>query len=50
MITDLKICETLDGGDLILLNDDIAVIEDLSNQPYLAMFGGNVEANTEPDA
>lgn len=50
MISDLKIYETGDGGDLLLVNNDIATIEDLSNQPYLAMFGGNVEANTEPDA
>ena len=51
-ITDLKICESSSGGDLRLndAGDDIAVVEDLSNQPYLAMFGGNIEANTESDA
>ncbi len=49
MITDLKICEKDSGGDLLLVDNDLAVIEDNSNQPYLAMFGGNVEANTEPD-
>lgn len=52
MIKDVKLCETSSGGDLRLndAGDDIATIQDLSNQPYLAMFGGNKEANTEPDA
>jgi len=44
---DLAIIETLNGGDLQLLGNDLAVVNGNENQFYLSMFGGNVEQNTE---
>lgn len=44
---DLAIVETLNGGDLQLTKNDIAVVDDLENMPYLGMFGGNLEAVTK---
>jgi hypothetical protein len=41
MIADITIFESGDGGDLALINDDLATIEGLTNQVYLAWFGGN---------
>jgi len=43
---DLTIYETGNGGDLSLVNGDLSVTEGLTNQPYLAHFGGNIEAST----
>ena len=43
---DLSIYETGNGGDLILKNGDLEITEGLTNQPYLAHFGGNKEAST----
>lgn len=43
---DFKLIETGNGGDLVLLGNDIQMISGFQNMPYLAMFGGNVEANT----
>lgn len=43
---DLKMIETGDGGDLVLLGNDLAQINGLQNMPYLGLFGGNVEAST----
>jgi hypothetical protein len=34
------------GGDLVKKPKDLAVIEGLQTMPYLALFGGNVEAST----
>lgn len=48
---DLKVIETLNGGDLVKNTKDLAVVEmteGLTNMPYLAMFGGNIEEST-PD-
>lgn len=39
---DVKLVETLNGGDLEFLNRDMATVLGLGNMPYLAMFGGNV--------
>jgi phage gp46-like protein len=36
---DLQIVETLNGGDAVLLGNDLAVIEGLENMIYLALFG-----------
>jgi hypothetical protein len=43
---DLKIIETGNGGDAVLGSSDLSVIYGFENMPYLAMFGGNVEAST----
>jgi hypothetical protein len=45
-MADLKIIETGDGGDAVLLNNDLVIIEGFQNMPYLGMFGGNIEEST----
>lgn len=45
-MADLKIIETGDGGDAVLLNNDLVLIDGFQNMPYLGMFGGNVEQST----
>lgn len=46
-IFDLAIVETLNGGDLQKVGNDLAVVYGHENQFYLMMFGGNVAVNTE---
>lgn len=46
---DVAISETNNGGDLTLLTNDLAVINNIENCVYLAMFGGNLEASTTPE-
>lgn len=41
MNTDILIQETGDGGDFVLADNDLVMTSDLSNQIYLALFGGN---------
>lgn len=43
---DLAIVETGSGGDLQIEGNDLAKVYGIENQPYLAMFGGNIEADT----
>lgn len=43
---DLELTETGNGGDLVKKPKDLSVISGLGNMPYLAMFGGNLEAST----
>jgi hypothetical protein len=43
---DLSIFECGDGGELALINGDLALAETLYQQVYLALFGGNVEGST----
>lgn len=43
---DLEVIETGNGGDLVLKGNDLAFIFGFQNMPYLALFGGNVEAST----
>lgn len=45
---DLQVVETGNGGDLNSINqgNDLNVVFSFENMPYLAMFGGNVEAST----
>jgi hypothetical protein len=43
---DLKLAESYDGGELVKTAKDFQVIYGLGNMPYLALFGGNVRANT----
>lgn len=45
---DLKLKETFNGGDIVKTTKDFVVIYGLGNMVYLALFGGNVEANTPP--
>jgi phage gp46-like protein len=44
---DVAIVETLNGGDVQLNGNDLAVINGIENMIYLALFGGNVEASTQ---
>jgi hypothetical protein len=45
---DLKVIESAgNGGDLVKTLKDVQVIEGFESMPYLAMFGGNVEASTQ---
>lgn len=44
---DLMIYESGDGGELILKNDDLNTIQGLSNQVYLAWFGGSFQSTKE---
>jgi len=46
---DVMIYESGSGGDLNLKNEDIEKISGLTNQVYLALFGGNIEQNTSDD-
>lgn len=46
MTFDLEIIETGNGGDLVLLRNDLSVVNGIDNMPYLGMFGGNVAAST----
>ncbi len=48
-IFDIMIFESGDGGDLNLKNEDIETISGLTNQVYLALFGGNKEESTSDD-
>lgn len=40
---DLSIYETGNGGDIAQKGNDLELVNGLLNQPYLSMFGGNVE-------
>ncbi len=46
---DLLIYEGGDGGELAVLDNDIALGERLLQQVYLCFFGGNVDADTRGD-
>ena len=48
-IVDITIFENGSGGDLNLKNEDIETISGLTNQVYIAFFGGNIEQNTSDD-
>ena len=43
---DLLLKETGNGGDLILVGNDLAKIEGFENMPYCGLFGGNVKQST----
>jgi len=43
---DVLVVETLNGGDILVRGNDLASAKGFENMPYLAMFGGNVEAST----
>ena len=44
---DILLYETGSGGDFAVLNNDLMLSETLYQQIYLALFGGNVEADTK---
>ena len=41
-MNDIKIREAGSGGDFSLLNSDLELTNTLTNQVYLALFGGNI--------
>jgi hypothetical protein len=43
---DIAIYESGNGGQISVVKDDLVLNEVLYNQFYLALFGGNIEANT----
>lgn len=43
---DLELVENLNGGDLVKTAKDVSVINGFENMPYIATFGGNIEAST----
>jgi len=46
MTADLHLTELGSGGELVLLGEDLAMAEELLQIAYIALFGGNIEANT----
>lgn len=46
---DLKLRESYDGGELVKTTKDFEIIYGFGNMPYIALFGGNVEASTPVD-
>lgn len=46
MSKDIALFESGSGGELLVLNNDISLVETLFQQVYLRLFGGNIEANT----
>jgi len=47
MTKDLGLTEYGSGGDITLLANDLLLTEELLQMAYVAMFGGNLEANTK---
>jgi len=45
--TDINLFETGSSGDFAIVNEDLLMAESLYQQVYLALFGGNIEANTK---
>ena len=45
-ISDIAIYEEGSGGEMALVSNDLATIQGLTNQFYLAFFGGNIEEDT----
>jgi hypothetical protein len=46
-MADLRLIETGDGGDYVLVNNDIEMISGFQNMPYIGLFGGNLKQSTE---
>lgn len=46
---DLKLIETENGGDFLLVGNDLVGIDNFDNMGYLAMFGGNPGGITKPE-
>lgn len=47
MSKDILLYENGTGGELLILNNDISLVETLYQQVYLRLFGGQLEANTK---
>lgn len=47
IIQDILIYESGDGGELSLKNGDIETVQSITNDVYLALFGGNIEQSTD---
>lgn len=46
-MADIKLVETLDGGDAIFNGTDIETIDGFENMPFIGISGGNIEENTK---
>jgi len=46
---DLGVFENGNGGEITIQNNDVLLADQLYQQAYIALFGGNVEANTRGD-
>ncbi|MCM8906778.1 hypothetical protein [Tenacibaculum finnmarkense] len=46
---DILLFESGDGGEMAISGNDLVLVETILQQAYLALFGGNVEANTIGD-
>ncbi len=46
---DILLFENGDGGEMAIISNDLVLSEQLYQQVYLALFGGNIEANTKND-
>lgn len=44
---DILLYESGNGGEMLLKNNDISLVNSLFQQIYLSLFGGNLEANTQ---
>lgn len=47
MTKDILLFESGRGGDMKILNNDLSLTENLFQQIYLSLFGGNIESNTK---
>jgi phage gp46-like protein len=47
IMQDILIYESGDGGEFSLLNNDLETVGSITNNVYLALFGGNIEQNTD---
>ena len=48
-MADLRIYDDRNGGDAILRGNDLVIVDGFQNMPYIGMFGGNFEQDTEND-
>lgn len=46
MSKDILLFENGNGGEILVLNNDVSLVEILYQQVYIMLFGGNLEANT----
>lgn len=46
MSKDILLYESGSGGDFLIRNKDLVLVESLFQQCYIALFGGNLEADT----
>lgn len=44
---DITLFESGDGGEMAIIANDLSLSETLYQQVYLALFGGNIEANSK---